>query len=95
MTGRPRFTPNHKGLEAIATSPRILEAVTDIAESIAREANGRLRSGRPGYVVEAQESTGGRSPRARAVVIAATYEAQADSNANHTLPVVAGAGGGL
>lgn len=86
-----RFTPNHRGLQAAATSPQMRAALVDIAERLAARANGNLS--RPGYVVESQASTGGRNPRTRAVVIAASFEARRSENATHTLALAAGAGG--
>lgn len=88
---KSRFTPNHRGIQAAATSLETRAVLVDIAERLAARANGNLTQ--PGYVVDSQQSTGGKNPRARAVVIAASFEARRSENKDHTLAVAAGAGG--
>ena len=87
----PLFKPNHAGLQSAATSQEMRAALVGGAERLADRANDTLA--KPGYVVESQASTGGKNPRARAVVIAASIEARLSENADHTLAVAAGAGG--
>ena len=86
-----RYQPSHRGMQAAATSPEMEAALRDAAEKLAERANSPLK--REGYFVQSARTTGGTRPRARAVVIAGTYEAQRHENEHHALNTAAGAGG--